>query len=778
MRGIALWMGHSALKAGRFDVGAVTARRPVSAMVSNLFDDKQQARLAGNGDPRFELSTPTSRITLRGQTLGLRCLAEGRAFRQPAQNIMRDQESKVMAFEGQLCGWIQRIPPSSPVPRPELRLGFPRLAVLSGVVLALLGGGAQASRAQSEARTLSEQQAHVVGADACKSCHLEIHAKWDTSRHSKMVQPATRNVVKGDFNRKRVFLRGQPYGFRVSGDKYYITESFILGDTEEHQVQYTLGSRRIQHYLTTLADGRIVVLPPTWDVLREEWFHNLEIAAQDRREDSGGTPIQVWNKNCFGCHVSEEVKNFDADNNSYETAWLDFGTNCERCHGPGSVHVERYEQEDAYREDPNGYIVVPNRLDPTRSSMVCAQCHSFRDVMATGFTAGEDYYDHFLPLLEYSEGPTTDPVWYADGKTRRFSTNALGFWQSECFNRGQASCLTCHVEMHEPEIEEQPQLEARKTSLCTRCHESIGEDVAAHTFHPENSPGSSCVECHMPKSVTSIRTTMRDHSISVPVPENTIRFDTPNACNICHEDEDAKWARKTLERWYPDSVAGEKLVRRTAAFVAAKKGDTGVVPELVALANSHEQDPINRANAVGYLGNYPSQETLATLSQSLTDAHPLVRAVAALKVGDMGDVDVERARQLAIAALGDDKHTVRMNAAVSLLNLGIHTLGGEEGERFETAKKSHTERGAFHGDDAPQQLNLGRFHVLNGDGMNAARAFDQSHRLDPKQPGIKYFLAITRLAQKRVDEAKNLLKDVPRNDPFRKPARDLLKKLP
>ena len=52
--------------------------------------------------------------------------------------------------------------------------------------------------------------------------------------------------------------------------------------------------------------------------------------------------VQIWNKNCFSCHVSQQEKNFDAATESYKTAWLDFGINCERCHGPAKAHVARY----------------------------------------------------------------------------------------------------------------------------------------------------------------------------------------------------------------------------------------------------------------------------------------------------------------------------------------------------------------------------------------------------------------------------------------------------
>src|SRR5579863_6512863 len=164
-----------------------------------------------------------------------------------------------------------------------------------------------------------------VGAAACAKCHADIHRKWSGSRHSKMVQPATAAAVQGDFSRRQVTLRGANYLLRQQNGEYFITESYLTGKPEEHRVDYTLGNRRIQHYLTTLPSGRVVVLPPSWDILRKDWFHSFDIGDPD---ETGDVMVQVWNKNCYSCHVSREEKNFDPEKNAYQTAWQDFGTNC------------------------------------------------------------------------------------------------------------------------------------------------------------------------------------------------------------------------------------------------------------------------------------------------------------------------------------------------------------------------------------------------------------------------------------------------------------------
>jgi len=103
----------------------------------------------------------------------------------------------------------------------------------------------------------------LVGARVCATCHQDVHDSWTSARHSKMIQPATAASVEGDFSKTRITLHGKPFQLRVADGAYYITESNITGTPREHRVEYTLGSRRIQHYLTTIEKGRIIVLTPS-----------------------------------------------------------------------------------------------------------------------------------------------------------------------------------------------------------------------------------------------------------------------------------------------------------------------------------------------------------------------------------------------------------------------------------------------------------------------------------------------------------------------------------
>ncbi len=317
-----------------------------------------------------------------------------------------------------------------------------------------------------------------VGTRKCRECHALTHSSWTNGRHSKMLQEARPKSVIPIFNRP-LTLRGKEYQLAREGDAYFITERYLQDAPTKRRVDYTLGSRRVQHYLSRLEDGRIVVLPPSYDVEKKEWFHNLDIVDL---EETGEVKVQVWNTNCFGCHVSGEEKGFDPAKKTFQTTWTDFGTSCERCHGPGRAHATRYAAEGkADREagtvetravlspsstdDRDTAIVHPRRLDRETSTTLCAQCHSLRDVTQPGFAGGSNYYDFFTPLLEYAQKRNRDPAYWPNGRPRRFSNEALAFWQSQCYLKGGAICFSCHSDVHEPDIDKNPRLAEKQEAL-------------------------------------------------------------------------------------------------------------------------------------------------------------------------------------------------------------------------------------------------------------------------------------------------------------------------
>lgn len=597
------------------------------------------------------------------------------------------------------------------------------------------------------------------GAEVCAKCHGTIAREWSESRHNKMMRAATRASVQGDFAQARVAIDGSTYLLRQANGAYYITESDLTGKPWEHRVDYTLGDRRVQHYLSTVPDGRIVVLSPTWDAVAKKWTRDADI---ENPEESGG-PGQIWNKSCYGCHVSREEKNFDAGNLRYHTKWGSLGIDCETCHGPGAEHAAK---------PARGNIVNPARLDAARSTMVCAGCHSLRDIYADGFEAGGNYYDFYLPLMEYRMPASDDPAYWPDGRPRWFANEAVALWQSRCFLKGGATCATCHTHPHNPDVERNAQLRPDNNALCTGCHKTIAADLAAHTHHAAKSAGSSCIGCHMPETTVGLKARMRDHTISIPAAANTVRHGIPNACNQCHRDRDAAWAARQAAAWY-GAKAGQKLVERADAFTAARKGDAAAVPALLAILSDASEAPFIRANAAGYLGTFPNDPTAYdAVFHAIGDADPLVRAMAA------GAIRPRAAQREAVAPalvplLGDPLRTVRMSAALAMVAMGVQPFADEDGRRYEEAKQLYRGRAELNADDAVQEFAAGKFFFLAGDMEGAAAAFRASLKLDPATPA-QYLLARSLAQEGDLAGARQAIETIPREDPQYAAAQKLL----
>ena len=625
------------------------------------------------------------------------------------------------------------------------------------------------------------QAKQYIGAKACGACHESEYREWAASWHGKLLRPATPQSVEGNFAAGKIVLRGSTFDLQRRDGHYVLIESYLAGKPWEHQVDYTLGGRRMQQYLSTLRDGRILLLPITWDNVRKKWLHNLDTD----NPEAAGDPAQIWNKSCFSCHVTGWQKNFDLEQDAYHSTWVDSGVGCESCHGPGRRHAAQASASRSVRgansASPENRAAIATaivnlaKLDPTRSTMACAQCHSLRDIYAGGFQPGQNYYDYFLPVMEYRLPASKDSAYWADGRPRWLANEAFAFWQSDCFLKGRATCLTCHTRPHDMDVARNPRLRASNNALCTQCHSDVAKNIPGHTHHAANSAGSSCIACHMPRTVASLNTRMRDHSISVPVPQNTIRQGIPNACNLCHTDKSSEWAAGKVTAWYGVKL-GQKWIQRADAFSEARNGDAAAIPALLRILADSSGGPYIRANATGYLGSFPQDPAAyAAVLRALNDAQPLVRATAALAIRPRAAQRAAVAPLLA-ALLADPVTIVKVSAAIGLVSMGVQHIPGQDGARFQQAKELYRARAKLDSDDAQQQFAAGRFFLLAGDPDEAVSDFRAAAKLDPSSP-VPIYLAQALAAKGESQSAEEMLQKIRSDDPQYDAAQRLLAQL-
>lgn len=236
---------------------------------------------------------------------------------------------------------------------------------------------------------------------------------------------------------------------------------------------------------------------------------------------------------------------------------------CESCHGPASKHIE----------DPESPIFNASHSDPIRSNEVCFQCHmSGRDKRPetqnlqskdlwmdakdypSGYEPGKPLINYKLPA-PFSLGKETKEFW-ANGAAKKNRTQGNEYIHDRMYAHG-ITCINCHDPHKLTNTAQKPQ----GNDACMKCH-SFGsiigphqDTLEAHTNHKADSIGSSCIECHMPKTAKHTDKsplTVRSHLFTFTYPAQTKAYGMPaktNACFACHQDKTLDSLQSTLKDW-------------------------------------------------------------------------------------------------------------------------------------------------------------------------------------------------------------------------------------
>ena len=357
--------------------------------------------------------------------------------------------------------------------------------------------------------------------------------------------------------------------------------------------------------------GFLQTLPLSFDMRRGEWFSTPGSAV---RHFEGVTNEELpwtdraytFNASCFGCHVSQLSTNYEPATDSYRTVWAEPGINCETCHGPASEHVKAFEALAPGQKAKDLKIVPVKRLSHEQRNDLCASCHAKASPLWTDFHPGDRFFDHFdLVTLE-------SPDYYPDGRDLGENYTLTSWRMSPCARSGQLDCVHCHTSSGRYKWKDEP------NRACLPCHEARVKNAAAHTHHEADGPGSRCTSCHMPMTEFA-RMRRSDHSMRPPMPAATIAFGSPNACNVCHADKDARWADRTVKAWR--GAAGgtweARTLREGRLVAAARKGDWSQTGAILAYLGEAGRDEIVTTSLIRLLepcpdpAKWPALRTLA-----------------------------------------------------------------------------------------------------------------------------------------------------------------------
>jgi Cytochrome c554 and c-prime len=315
-----------------------------------------------------------------------------------------------------------------------------------------------------------------VGSDKCAVCHTEIakiHAVGDHAQTLRRVEQIPE------------LLKQVPLSFYDS----------------KHQVDYRLErspEAKLGFDLTASKDGRSEKLHLIWSMgagrkgitfigrdktgrygeSRVSWYQRIQLldlttGAEFSKPKGAEEALAGWldaseRQRCFGCHVTHQSEAIPE-----EIQQASAGIQCERCHGPGSEHVQVVGSGKAVGDS----IGNPGKLSAAEQLRFCGQCHR-------------------EPSSNFGQIMT-------DKATIRFPAQRLVL--SRCYDEsdGKLKCTTCH-DPHE----NLPKSMAAYDPKCSSCH--AGKSAIGSVCPVSK---KDCVSCHMPREAIMKHSDFADHWI-------------------------------------------------------------------------------------------------------------------------------------------------------------------------------------------------------------------------------------------------------------------------
>lgn len=387
-----------------------------------------------------------------------------------------------------------------------------RWALLGAIGALACAGERVVPRADSVATTPGPAFQNVssttayVGDDACTSCHAAQAAAYDStdmsrSFHRWMASERVETTLDSG-------LVNVPTGYRYAvvedGGRLFQVE-FIAGPDGKRlhelrrRMDYVMGSGHVARTYFTESNGRLFQLPLTW--YRDHgWDFSPGYEVSNPRFD------RLMPDRCVACH-----SNFPKPTPHLEgkhAAWVE-GIGCERCHGPGALHVA--ERRSTARADSgiDLTIVNPARLPIARRVDICEECHVHTAVSV--LREGKDAFS-FRP----SQPLDAQYAFFKVAGGIDVVSHADRLRQSACFLESQSGprpleCATCH----------NPHRRAPDPNAsCRTCHAvgQLASRLASSSTLADHGQASQCVRCHMPRIAerTVPHGTFTEHWIRVP----------------------------------------------------------------------------------------------------------------------------------------------------------------------------------------------------------------------------------------------------------------------
>lgn len=343
---------------------------------------------------------------------------------------------------------------------------------------------ATASQSSRSPTTHAAEPGGYVGDHACESCHHAKVQSFHSTAHYLTSRLPSRDSILGSFSPdSNVLKTSNPdlfFRMAAKGDDFVQTAvegvaPYTTARTEKFGLVIGSGTKG-QTYLYWKGD-LLFQLPVSY------WTQLGWVNSPGYRDGIANFDRPIIPR-CLECHGTYFRAIPPPPNRYHQTGFI-VGITCEKCHGPGQMHVQHSTSNSATAS--NSAILNPKRFSRDRQMDLCAWCHAGHGTPVQPWFS----YQPGEPLDRYIDLPRSDPSAPIDvhGSQVELLT------KSRCFQSSNLTCLTCHdVHMAQHDL-------AEFSGRCLSCHKAQNCGLFAKLG---SAITSNCIDCHMPLQETNL----------------------------------------------------------------------------------------------------------------------------------------------------------------------------------------------------------------------------------------------------------------------------------
>ena len=365
-----------------------------------------------------------------------------------------------------------------------------------------------------------QPQVNYVGDRACADCHAsqaKTYREHPMSRSLTAIADTTPPERYDNAAHNPFAVPGFRYEVERPGKRVWHKEAVIdpqgrtVAETRA-EIAFAIGSGRSgRAYLINRA-GYLFSSPITWYPPKGIWDLSPGYEKDNPHFDR---PITA---DCLFCHSNYADHVADSLNRYRPPIFRGHGVGCERCHGPGELHVQRHQRREAVA-GVDDTIVNPARLEHALRESVCQQCHLQGQQRI--WRRGRDTFDYRpgLPFHLFMSEFVKPPEQSGNFK---FVGSVEQMYASRCFqsSRGdhKMGCTSCHDPHAVPSPEKKAAFYRRR---CLSCHQDGHNEADARKAKSCSLPvadrqekADNCTACHMQKTGSNVNhVAITDHRI-------------------------------------------------------------------------------------------------------------------------------------------------------------------------------------------------------------------------------------------------------------------------